>query len=115
METIPPLRQNLDHGSGRGVHLKEEPIMSIHIEIPEPLAEKVSQAAKPQAKSAHDFVLETVEHTLAGSSVSETPSNGDTNVDPLLGLLSHEPELATFIEDSAMHAREVRPLRTVCD
>lgn len=110
-----PVAVKLDARSGSDVHLREEHTMVIHIEIPEPLAEKVSLAAKAQAKSAHDFVLEAVEHTLEGSSLPEMPINGTSNDDPLLGLLSHDPELATFIEDSAMHAREARPLRTVCD
>jgi hypothetical protein len=113
--SIPQEAEKLDHGSGCGVHLTEEHAMSIHIEIPEPLAEKVSQAAKAQSKSTHDFVLEAVEHTLAISSVAEAPLNGESSDDPLLGLLSHDPELADFIEDSAMRARETRPLRTVCD
>lgn len=34
--------------------------MSIHIEIPDPLAEKVTQAAKSQGKSPEDVVLEAV-------------------------------------------------------
>jgi hypothetical protein len=34
--------------------------MSIHVEIPEPLAEKVAQAAKSQGKSPTDVVLEAV-------------------------------------------------------
>lgn len=34
--------------------------MSIHIEIPEPLAEKVTQAAKFQGRSPEDIVLEAV-------------------------------------------------------
>jgi hypothetical protein len=34
--------------------------MSIHVEIPEPLAEKVSQAAKSQGKSSQEIVLEAV-------------------------------------------------------
>jgi hypothetical protein len=87
--------------------------MSIRIEIPEPLAEEVSQAARAQAKSAHDFVLDAVRNTLASSSPFEKPVSKGCSDDPLLGLLSSEPELATFIEESAMHAREARPLRAV--
>ena len=34
--------------------------MSIHIEIPEPLAEKVAQAARSQGKSPTDVVLDAV-------------------------------------------------------
>ncbi len=34
--------------------------MSIHIEIPEPLAEKVTRAAKSQGKSPEDVVLAAV-------------------------------------------------------
>lgn len=34
--------------------------MSIHVEIPEPLAEKVARAAKSQGKSPEDVVLEAV-------------------------------------------------------
>jgi hypothetical protein len=48
----------------RVVHSKEEYAMSIHIEIPEPLAEKVAQAAKMQGKSPEDVVLEAVAQRL---------------------------------------------------
>jgi hypothetical protein len=58
--SIPPTPQKLDHGYGRGVHLTEEHSMSIHVEIPEPLAEKVAQAAKSQGKSPAAVVLEAV-------------------------------------------------------
>jgi hypothetical protein len=58
--SIPPIQLKLDHGFGRGVHLKQEHSMSIHIEIPEPLAEKVTRAAKSQGKSPEDIVLEAV-------------------------------------------------------
>lgn len=34
--------------------------MSIHIEIPEPLAQKVARAAKSQGKAPEDVVLEAV-------------------------------------------------------
>jgi hypothetical protein len=34
--------------------------MSIHVEIPEPLAGKVEQAAKQQGRSPRDIVLEAV-------------------------------------------------------
>ena len=34
--------------------------MTIHVEIPEPLAGKVEQAAKQQGKSAQDVVLDAV-------------------------------------------------------
>ncbi|TWU25814.1 hypothetical protein [Bythopirellula polymerisocia] len=89
--------------------------MSIHIEIPEPLAEQVNQAAKSQAKSPNDFVLDAVQATLANASLAEPLPNGDCSDDPLLGLLADNPELADFIENSAMHARETRPLRTTSD
>ncbi|HEY4234973.1 MAG TPA: hypothetical protein VGM76_16190 [Lacipirellulaceae bacterium] len=38
--------------------------MSLHVEIPDPLAEKVAQAAKSQGKSSQDIVLEAVTSTL---------------------------------------------------
>ena len=38
--------------------------MSIQIEIPEPLAEKVARAAKSQGKSSQDIVLEAVADKL---------------------------------------------------
>jgi hypothetical protein len=34
--------------------------MALHVEIPEPLAEKVAQAAEIQGKSSQDIVLEAV-------------------------------------------------------
>jgi hypothetical protein len=34
--------------------------MTIHVEIPEPLAEKVTRAAKSQGKSPQDVVLQAV-------------------------------------------------------
>jgi len=62
--SIPHNQEKLDHGGGRGVHLNEEHTMSIHIEIPEPLAEKVARAAKSQGKSAETVVLEAVASQL---------------------------------------------------
>ena len=62
--SIPPNQLKLDHGFGRGVHLNEEYSMSIHVEIPEPLAEKVARAAKSQGKSPEDVVLEAVAKRL---------------------------------------------------
>lgn len=38
--------------------------MTIHIEIPEPLAAKVAQAAKKQGKSPEDVVLDAVAKRL---------------------------------------------------
>ena len=58
--STPPKQLKLDHGSGRGVDLEQEHAMSIHVEIPEPLAEKVTQAAKSQGKSPAAVVLEAV-------------------------------------------------------
>jgi hypothetical protein len=40
------------------------------------------------------------------------PKNGDTPRSSLIGLLADEPELADQILESAMTARETRPLRT---
>jgi hypothetical protein len=88
--------------------------MTIRIEIPEPLAAEVSQAAQAQAKSAHDFVLEILRKTLESTSPNEEVGDSGSH-DPLLGLLSSEPDLATFIEESAMHAREARPLRAASE
>lgn len=62
--TIPHSLIKLDHGFGRGVNLTEEHAMSIHVEIPEPLAEKVARAAKSQGKSAEAVVLEAVASQL---------------------------------------------------
>ena len=62
--TIPHSLIKLDHGFGRGVNLTEEHAMSIHVEIPEPLAEKVARAAKSQGKSAETVVLEAVASQL---------------------------------------------------
>jgi hypothetical protein len=52
--------EKLDSVFRRGVHWKQEHAMSIHVEIPEPLAEKVAQAAKSQGKSPEAVVLEAV-------------------------------------------------------
>ena len=57
---IPNSLIKLDHGFGRGVDWKQESPMSIHVEIPEPLAEKVAQAAMSQGKSPEAVVLEAV-------------------------------------------------------
>ena len=89
--------------------------MSFHVEIPEPLAEQVNQAARSQAKSPSDFVLEAVQSTLTNAALAEPAANGDAGEDPLLGLLADAPELADFIENSAMHLRENRPLRSAHD
>src|SRR4051812_9307153 len=62
--SIPRDQLKLDHGFGRGVDLKQEHTMSIQIEIPDPLADKVAQAAKSQGKSPTDVVLEAVAQRL---------------------------------------------------
>ena len=62
--TIPQRLIKLDHGFGRGVNLMKERAMSIHVEIPEPLAEKVARAAQSQGKSAETVVLEAVASQL---------------------------------------------------
>lgn len=62
--TIPRNPEKLDHGCGRGVNCKQEHTMSIHVEIPEPLAEKVVRAAQSQGKSAEAVVLEVVASQL---------------------------------------------------
>ncbi len=84
----------------------------MQVEIPHPLAEQVALAARLQAKSASDFVLTAVRESLASKPVSSPSVRDRSGDDPLLGLLSEEPELADFIEQSAMQAREARPLRT---
>lgn len=38
--------------------------MTIHVEIPEPLADRVARAAKTQGKTPEDVVLEAVEKRL---------------------------------------------------
>ncbi|WP_145280946.1 hypothetical protein [Pirellulimonas nuda] len=75
--------------------------------MPEPLAGQVLLSARSQAKSASEFVLGAIASKLAGTPVA----NDQSDDDPLLGLLSDEPELADFIERSAMQSREARPLR----
>jgi hypothetical protein len=62
--SIPELSKKLDHGCGRVLHWNEEDAMTIHVEIPEPLAEKVARAAKSQGKSSEDVVLEAVARVL---------------------------------------------------
>lgn len=58
--SIPPKTIKLDHGFGRGVDLTQEHTMSIRVEIPDPLAEKVARAAQSQGKSPEAIVIEAV-------------------------------------------------------
>lgn len=60
--SIPRHRVKLDAGFLRVVSLKiGAHTMSIHVEIPEPLAGQVAQAAKTQGKTPEDVVLETIQ------------------------------------------------------
>ncbi len=60
--SIPRHRVKLDAGFLRVVSLKiGAHTMSIHVEIPEPLAGQVTQAAKTQGKTPEDVVLETIQ------------------------------------------------------
>jgi hypothetical protein len=84
--------------------------MTIRIEIQEPLAKKVEEAAKSLAMSTERYVLDAVTKTLAGHGGSPHGAPGDEPVNPLLGLLGDDPELADFIAVSSAQLRTL-PMR----
>ncbi|TWU29850.1 hypothetical protein [Bythopirellula polymerisocia] len=85
--------------------------MSIHVEIPEPLAEKVQDAARSLATSPQHYVLDAITKTLAENAV--VPSNEQN--DPLLGLFSDQADLIDTIVEEAMDRRRSAPLRAPCE
>jgi hypothetical protein len=63
--SIPRPSRKLDASFRRVVSLTiGADAMSIHVEIPEPLATKVTDAAKSQGKSPEDVVLDAVAKTI---------------------------------------------------
>lgn len=84
--------------------------MTIHIAIEEPLAKKVEEAAKSLATSPERYVLDAVTKTLAGNGDSSHDVPGDEPVNPLLGLLADDPELADFIAETSAKLRTL-PMR----
>lgn len=85
--------------------------MTIRIEITEPLAGQVHEAAKSLSTSPERYVLDVVSKTLAHDAPLPSSSDNDGQVDPLLGLLSEDPELADFIAETALERRRTLPLR----
>ena len=70
-------------------------------------------------RTIHDLSVQdkqSLRDLLDAELSAPSPPNGSdsaaTNANPLLGLLSDGPELADQIVESAMRARETRPLRT---
>jgi hypothetical protein len=54
----------LDPAVRRDVHLRMEPHMSLFIEIPEPLAGRVAQAAKSQGRAPQELIIEAITNKL---------------------------------------------------
>lgn len=86
--------------------------MSIHVEIPDPLAGKVEEAAKSQATSPERYVLDAVSKTVAKDAQLLPAQQNGSRDNPLLGLLADDPELADFIRENAYHMRATFPMRT---
>lgn len=84
--------------------------MSIHIEIPEPLAGQVQDAAKSRAVSPEGFIIDIVSKTLADDAAHLRQRNGH-DANPLLGLLADDTELADFISESALERRRTLAMR----
>ncbi len=62
--SIPPAQQKLDHGFGRGVDYRQEHAMTLHVDIPEPLAGKIAKIAQAEGKTPEDLVLDAVAQRL---------------------------------------------------
>ena len=89
--------------------------MSILIEIPEPLAEKVQDAARSLATSPEHYVLDAVTKTLAEGVALPAAEPSDAQGDPLLGLFSDQTDLIDTIVEEAMDRRHSAPLRAPCE
>jgi hypothetical protein len=85
--------------------------MSIHVEIPEPLAGQIQDAAKSRSTSAERYVLDAVSQTLAHDGPISASTETNVQDDPLLGLLEDDPELADFITESALERRRTLTMR----
>ncbi len=105
-----PLTKLRDYPAQVVVEWPKEDLMTIHIAIEEPLAKKVEEAAKSLATSPERYVLDAVTKTLAGNRESTHGSPGDEPVNPLLGLLADDPELADFIAETSAKLRTL-PMR----
>jgi len=105
-----PLAKLRDYPARVVLEWTEEERMTIHIEIQEPLAKKVEEAAKSLATSPERYVLDAVTKTLTGDGDSPHGAPGDEPVNPLLGLLADDPELADFIAETSAQLRTL-PMR----
>jgi hypothetical protein len=86
--------------------------MPMHVEIPEPLAGRVQDAAKSRATSPEHYVLDAVSKTLAQDATLSPPATNGAPGNPLLGLLADDPELADFLRQNAYEMRASLPMRT---
>jgi hypothetical protein len=86
--------------------------MTIHVEIPEPLAAQVADAAKTRATSPERYVLDAVSKTVAEDALLPAADNNGDLENPLVGLLADDPELADFLCQNAYHMRATFPMRT---
>lgn len=105
-----PIAKLRDYPPRVAVEWRHEEPMTIHIAIEEPLAKKVEEAAKSLATSPERYVLDAVTKTLAGNGESFHDAPGDEPVNPLLGLLADDPELADFIAETSAQLRTL-PMR----
>lgn len=85
--------------------------MNLNIPLSREAEAKLRHEADAVGMDVNTFVLEVLNRTILGKSTEERGSIDTESDDPFLGLLSHDPELADYICDSAMQARETRPLR----
>jgi hypothetical protein len=86
--------------------------MSLHIEIPEPLAGQIADKARSCATSPEHYVLDAVARTLASEAIPTLQPTNGANANPLLGLLADDPELADFLSANAYAMRATLPMRT---
>lgn len=86
--------------------------MSIHVEIPEPLAAQVTDAARSRATSPERYVLDALSKTVAADTQLPPPPLNGTDQDPVLGVLADDAELLDAIVAEALLRRQTAPLRT---
>lgn len=86
--------------------------MTIHVEISEPLARQVEDAAKSCATSPEAFVIDAVSKMLAERAALLPVGTNGSHGDSVLGLFADDAELIDSIVEDAMNRRQTAPMRS---
>lgn len=75
--------------------------MTIHVEIPEPLAAQVTDAARSRATSPERYVLDALSQTVAADTQLPPPQLNGTDRDVVLGVLPFTGQLSAAVPEPA--------------